>query len=586
MKKILAILLALLCISAISASAQNPYGLSDESIEFFNKFNVDVDIFAEVFNGEEDENTLESLERNLWSIRAQTGAYGFNESQVKALINNEIKRILNYRKVEYVTIPKCKVTFNGQEVDSTSRRYPLLQFRDITYFPMTYDDCRFLGVTTEWNDSLKKLTIEKEKVENALYNEYPYATNREKFIYESVEGIYGEVKNCEFQIEVNGKEVINSKEEYPLLLFRNVTYFPLTWRFAVDEFGWKYSYDEENGLVITSDNEAEKEFRVIGYYSGDLFDEPLENLQTDKLTHIMYAFLIPQKDGTCVPFEKPQKVKALVEKAHNDGCKVYIAVGGWSYKDVPLAETFEAVSGNDALRAKFIESIIKITDEYDFDGVELDWEYPTKASQKNYEKLILELNEKLSQNGKYITAALNGAWSKTEGPEVSNYVSDACLDAFEFINVMSYDMNNEQHSPFWFANTSIDYWLNRGVESEKIVLGMPLYARPSWMQYRHIVMENRELAFSDYANINGSDSHYNGLPTLCKKTILAKEKAGGVMLFDVNEDVNDDLSVVTMIKSVITQLDEDGYLDGKNAEILKKGGEEELTNITGKTYVK
>jgi hypothetical protein len=105
------------------------------------------------------------------------------------------------------------------------------------------------------------------------------------------------------------------------------------------------------------------------------------------------------------------------------------------------------------------------------------------------------------------------------------------------------------------------------------------------MQYRHIVAENEEFAFSDYAFINGIDSHYNGLPTLCKKTILAKEKAGGVMLFDVNEDADNDLSVVTMIKSIITQLDEDGYLDGKNAEILKDG-EEELTNITGKTYIK
>lgn len=66
---------------------------------------------------------------------------------------------------------------------------------------------------------------------------------------------------------------------------------------------------------------------LSGYYSGDLFDEPLDKLQTDKLTHIMYAFLIPQADGTCVPFENPDKVKALVKKAHGDGCRVYVGSG-------------------------------------------------------------------------------------------------------------------------------------------------------------------------------------------------------------------------------------------------------------------
>lgn len=240
---------------SISAYAQNTYGLSDDSIAFLNEFDYDIDNFAEVFNGEEEEDTLENIERDIWSIKAQTRAYGFNEYQVHAMVNSIINRILDYRKVEYVTIPKFNVTFNGQEVDSTERKYPLLQFRDITYFPMTYDDCRFLGLTTDWDGSAKKLTITKETVENPQYNSYHSSQNRETYIYtegyESVY-IYGDVMSCKFEIEVNGEEVINSEEEYPLLIFRNITYFPLTWRFAVDEFGWEYSYDEVNGLVINS----------------------------------------------------------------------------------------------------------------------------------------------------------------------------------------------------------------------------------------------------------------------------------------------------------------------------------------------
>ena len=117
---------------------------------------------------------------------------------------------------EYASLPNWSVTFNGREVDSSSRKYPLLQFRNITYFPMTYDDCRFLGLTTQWDDSARKLTITKETVQNAAYNDYEYLPNKEKFEYGK---IGAEVTDCEFQIEVNGQKFDNSREEHPLLLF-------------------------------------------------------------------------------------------------------------------------------------------------------------------------------------------------------------------------------------------------------------------------------------------------------------------------------------------------------------------------------
>jgi hypothetical protein len=39
-----------------------------------------------------------------------------------------------------------------------------------------------------------------------------------------------------------------------LLSFRDVTYFPLTWRFVHDEFGWDYQWSDTDGLSITSHN--------------------------------------------------------------------------------------------------------------------------------------------------------------------------------------------------------------------------------------------------------------------------------------------------------------------------------------------
>lgn len=481
---------------------------------------------------------------------------------------------INAYAADYANIPACAVTLSGQNVDNSYRQYPLLQYRDIVYFPMTYHDCRFLGVSTDWNGATNTLTITKENI-SGVYRDYNWEWKNTKS---------NKIDICKFNIIVNGKVIDNSKEEYPLITFRDVTYFPLTWRFAVDEFGWEYSYDDKNGLVINSATDKKEKlenFRVIGYYSGDLFEEPLENLQTDKLTHIMYAFLIPQADGSVLPLAEEENVRQLIEKAHNDKCKVFIAVGGWSYNNIPLQAAFEQASAKPETRQRLVESIIAVVEDYGFDGVELDWEYPNSASAKNYESLILELDKKLETRGKQLTAALNGAWSQTEGPEVSKYVSDACLDAFDFINVMSYDMNNDQHSPFWFANTSIDYWIYRGVAPEKIVLGMPLYARPTYMQYRHIVEKDSSLAYTDYAEIDGQISYYNGLPTLCKKTIIAAKKAGGVMLFDVNEDTNDETSIVSMINETISYIENNGFSNISSLKFLGRAENiDELTNLT------
>lgn len=140
-----------------------------------------------------------------------------------------------------VTLPNFSVTLNDYTMESKYNTYPLIVYKDITYFPMTYHYGSFLGLSTNWANNT--LTVEKAiptkhfvrwyKQENANKNSYTATVAASKIV-------------------VNGKTIQNSKEKYPLLLFRDVTYFPLTWRFAVDEFGWDYSFDSKNGLEITS----------------------------------------------------------------------------------------------------------------------------------------------------------------------------------------------------------------------------------------------------------------------------------------------------------------------------------------------
>ena len=141
---------------------------------------------------------------------------------------------------ETAVLPAFDVHFNGNKVDSTYREYPLLVYKDITYFPMTYFDSRHLGLVTEWDETTRTLNIEQKSISASL-RDYKREQKNKKT---------QEVKICDFNIEILGKPIDNSAEEYPLITFRDVTYFPLTWRFAYELFCWRYEFSPEKGLFI------------------------------------------------------------------------------------------------------------------------------------------------------------------------------------------------------------------------------------------------------------------------------------------------------------------------------------------------
>jgi hypothetical protein len=349
---------------------------------------------------------------------------------------------------------------------------------------------------------------------------------------------------------------------------------------------------DEPGSADGSETEAKgvgaaaRDFKVVGYYSGDLFQEPPERLQTDRLTHVVYAFLIPRLDGGLEPLQDPAELRAIVEKARESGAKVVIALGGWSYEGRSLAPVFEGLAASQDARARLVQNVRALIRDYQLDGLELDWEHPNAQTAGLYEQLVLDLRAAMDAEGKLLTAVLNGAWSETAGPEASAVLTEACLDSFDFMNVMAYDMNSEDHSPFWFAETSLGYWLNRGVPAEKLVLGMPLYARPSWLQYRELAALDPDNVWKDFAETSPLVSYYNGLNTLREKTWLALRKAGGVMLFDVNEDSGGETGVVNMISQALTQA---GFLsDGEiqsHITLVLDGRELPLSQEDGRAFI-
>ncbi|KIL39682.1 hypothetical protein SD70_18655 [Gordoniibacillus kamchatkensis] len=142
-----------------------------------------------------------------------------------------------------VTLPDFAVNLNGHTVENQYREYPLLVYRDITYFPMTWYDTRMLGLEATWSPD-DGLNIKQSRVTSTYV---PYKSERR-----NAAAYAAEVPAS--AVTINGKAIDNTKEEYPLLSFRDVTYFPLTWRFAHDEFGWDYRWSDTGGLSITSHN--------------------------------------------------------------------------------------------------------------------------------------------------------------------------------------------------------------------------------------------------------------------------------------------------------------------------------------------
>ena len=132
-----------------------------------------------------------------------------------------------------------KVTLNGQVIDNKNAKYPLLIYSNITYFPMTYHLSRFMGVSADWNNGSKTLDITAGGARTA------YAAETGKKQSGSVS-----VTLPSYKISVNGAQINNKEEKYPIFNYNGITYFPLTWAYAVDSFGWSYQWDAVNGLRI------------------------------------------------------------------------------------------------------------------------------------------------------------------------------------------------------------------------------------------------------------------------------------------------------------------------------------------------
>jgi len=250
-------------------------------------------------------------------------------------------------------------------------------------------------------------------------------------------------------------------------------------------------------------------YNIVGYLPSWIGSPSA--IDYSKYTHINYAFGIPNSNGTINAIENSSKLIDLVNRAHASNTKVILSIGGW-LDSSPGNTPFEGIANNAGAITQFVNSCANLVTQYNLDGIDIEWEYPT--SQAKWNNVMVPLATRIHGMGKLLTAAVpEGAYS---GDNVGN------VSILDLVNIMSYDCSCPTTAPYSEAVSALNYWAGRGVPLSKRILGVPFYSSDNYtslhVQKANLVKTNGGgIMIWDIATYYGDiNSIYNTLGTICK----------------------------------------------------------------------
>ncbi|CAF0718400.1 unnamed protein product [Brachionus calyciflorus] len=278
-----------------------------------------------------------------------------------------------------------------------------------------------------------------------------------------------------------------------------------------------------------------------------------EDIPPDLCTHIHYAYanidvrslqLTPSQfqDTNNGDHGAPIYERIIKLRESNPNLKILISIGGWFAKSTP----FNQILQSDATRTQFIQNALNFLKTWNFDGLDIQWEYPgdiefgaSPDSRQKFTTLIKYLykafkDEYKSSFKKYILTAFAPA---DESRIDAGYQVRAVCKYLDYLSIATYDYTGPYdtktgyNSPLYSrsqtsnsVNSSVNFWLERGCPSKKILLGIPTYARA----FKIIKRTNTNLLFvgiesepfvspSIYTSEEGILSYYEVCELLTKK---------------------------------------------------------------------
>jgi chitinase len=223
----------------------------------------------------------------------------------------------------------------------------------------------------------------------------------------------------------------------------------------------------------------------VGYVFGRI-----EGIRYDLYTHLCHAFVVADEDG------RPRGTRnvpsrELTAAAHKAGVKVLLSLGGWGWD-----EQFAAMVKDPAAEDRYVEAVLAMVKDYDYDGVDLDWEYPdTDEEVVGFERLTERLRTGVDAIGQERGRPMLVTMAASANPGTLRWLKrDFLLANMDWVNVMTYDYaggwsSHASHNSPLFASSklpagaaSIDrtvrYLLDEHkMPPERVALGLPLYGR-------------------------------------------------------------------------------------------------------------
>uniref|UniRef100_A0A1A9WKD4 chitinase n=1 Tax=Glossina brevipalpis TaxID=37001 RepID=A0A1A9WKD4_9MUSC len=234
--------------------------------------------------------------------------------------------------------------------------------------------------------------------------------------------------------------------------------------------------------------------RGLGRYTPD-------DIDTNLCTHIVYGFAVLDYSDLVLRTHDSwadidNSFYTRVSSLKSKGIKVSLALGGWNDSQ---GDKYSRLVRSSVARTRFVRHAVGFLERYGFEGLDLDWEYPvcwqtecrkgTPDEKDGFAALVQELSEAFAPRGLLLSAAVSPSKKIIdEGydvPVLSKY--------FDWIAVMTYDFHGQWDKKtghvapllyhpdddieYFNTNFSINYWIEKGAPSRKLVLGMPLYGQ-------------------------------------------------------------------------------------------------------------
>lgn len=139
---------------------------------------------------------------------------------------------------------------------------------------------------------------------------------------------------------------------------------------------------------------------------------------------------------------------------------------------------FGPIAASATKRATFIQDMIAICQAENFDGFDIDWEYPETAADKvNFATLLAEMRTAFDAEGLLVTAALTTMSNNFS----TQYPKSMLNHSLDWVNAMAYDDNwlqpGKHHSDLSTATKAIERFISAGGQPGQVALGIPFYGK-------------------------------------------------------------------------------------------------------------